>query len=431
MNILLISSADPFKKAGVEALDLFKGLKKYNDLNVKLLTKHTLECNGEIISFESGFEVYRKRVFRFFKKRLFLKGNITNDKAYHFLDVDQTENIVSTKRILEKIAFKPDVILIVFMHNFLTFQNLKEFHQLTHAKIFLYPMDMGPFTGGCHYSLDCEKYKDGCGKCPALLSSEDTDNSYLNLRFKKSMVKNIPLTLLACNSQLKEQILSSSIFKKYTVLSGFLPVPDRSIFYPRDIISSRDHFKIPLNSKVLFFGAASISDRRKGMEILTKALTILKEKLLYENPSIFLLIAGGNSIEILEQLPFPYLNIGFISDFGELALAYSAADFHLSPSIEDSGPTMVLQSMLCHTPVVSFDIGYSKDLIYDAENGFKTQLKNEQSFSECIFRAVSLNDEEYLEMLENLKKVEISLDYDKVLQKLYDAFNPISIEALD
>ena len=34
--------------------------------------------------------------------------------------------------------------------------------------------DMWPFTGVCHYSYDCERYVNSCGKCPQLKSKKKT-----------------------------------------------------------------------------------------------------------------------------------------------------------------------------------------------------------------------------------------------------------------
>ena len=37
--------------------------------------------------------------------------------------------------------------------------------------------DMNPFTGGCHYSAGCEKFTNGCGTCPQVISPSATDVS--------------------------------------------------------------------------------------------------------------------------------------------------------------------------------------------------------------------------------------------------------------
>lgn len=44
--------------------------------------------------------------------------------------------------------------------------------------IILYLHDMWPFTGGCHYSFDCEKYVSQCSNCNILCSTKENDISY-------------------------------------------------------------------------------------------------------------------------------------------------------------------------------------------------------------------------------------------------------------
>ncbi|MEI6610875.1 MAG: glucosyltransferase, partial [Deltaproteobacteria bacterium] len=44
--------------------------------------------------------------------------------------------------------------------------------------------DMWSFTGGCHYSFDCDKYKSTCGCCPVLGSNSKQDLSFIGLQKK-------------------------------------------------------------------------------------------------------------------------------------------------------------------------------------------------------------------------------------------------------
>ena len=54
--------------------------------------------------------------------------------------------------------------------------------------------DMWPFTGGCHYSLECDKYKIGCGNCPQLNSNKSFDlTKYVLNRKKKYLLKSMKI----------------------------------------------------------------------------------------------------------------------------------------------------------------------------------------------------------------------------------------------
>ncbi len=48
--------------------------------------------------------------------------------------------------------------------------------------------DMWPATGGCHYSMECERYVEGCGKCPQLGSTRERDLTRRVVRYKRASI---------------------------------------------------------------------------------------------------------------------------------------------------------------------------------------------------------------------------------------------------
>lgn len=68
----------------------------------------------------------------------------------------------------------PDVVLLHWVCNgFLNIDSLRQFN-----KPLIWLMhDMWAFTGGCHYTQECDRYTAQCGKCPHLQSSRDWDLS--------------------------------------------------------------------------------------------------------------------------------------------------------------------------------------------------------------------------------------------------------------
>jgi glycosyltransferase involved in cell wall biosynthesis len=78
---------------------------------------------------------------------------------------------------------------------------------------------------------------------------------------------------------------------------------------------------------------------------------------------------------------------------GDQALVdlYRAADIFLSPSIEDAGPMMVSEAMLCGTPVASFDVGFACDLINSSDSGFVVPAKDCAALAESLGYFLSLD----------------------------------------
>ena len=78
--------------------------------------------------------------------------------------------------------------------------------------------DMWVFSGGCHYSLGCQKYKNKCFSCPQLSSNFFYDlSSYNQNRKKKYYKKNIKF--VAVSNWLKEKAEKSYLLKSKKNLS--------------------------------------------------------------------------------------------------------------------------------------------------------------------------------------------------------------------
>jgi hypothetical protein len=77
--------------------------------------------------------------------------------------------------------------------------------------------DMWAFTGGCHYSQDCDRYKASCGVCPQLHSSKDWDLSRWVWQRKAKAWKDLNLTIVCPSLWLAECARASSLFKDVRV----------------------------------------------------------------------------------------------------------------------------------------------------------------------------------------------------------------------
>ena len=73
--------------------------------------------------------------------------------------------------------------------------------------------------------------------------------------------------------------------------------------------------------------------------------------------------------------------MGYVHSEIELVLSYQAADVFACPSMQDAGPMMVSQAMLCGTPVIAFDMGIVPELITSGENGYVARLGDAEDFA--------------------------------------------------
>jgi glycosyltransferase involved in cell wall biosynthesis len=128
---------------------------------------------------------------------------------------------------------------------------------------------------------------------------------------------------------------------------------------------------VPLNARIIFFGASDHSEARKGMAYAVDALNKLAEMPQATDAPLFALIAGESDKSYASRLRMPCLEMGSIHDDRLLAMAYQAAEVFLCPSIEDAGPQMIPESLMSGTPVVAFEsCGGVPDFLRKNVNGY-------------------------------------------------------------
>jgi len=407
LKILLLSSPNPNKTAGIIANSLYTELKKSHTVKI-LVNEWDNYSDKNIIPIRSNlqqrFNLLTKKVF-FRLKKIGVLGRLKYNFNYQYSvqDYDQTKTIYSTKKMLRKVKFEPDIIIVLFMQNFLSFKNLFEMNNNFGAKIYLYLMDMSPFTGICHYSWTCDNYKFSCGRCPALASDTLEDQSWINYKFKKDLAQRMNIEVLACSSYTESQVRQSEIFKRKEIKLIHLPI-EIFPFVEFGMKESRARLNLPNNKKVIFFGANSILNERKGFAYLMKSLVFLSSVLsANERDNIHLAIAGNSHEEIPDEVKIGYSYLGFL-DHEMLKVAFAAADCFISPSIDDSGPMMVNQSLVRGTPVISFEMGVALDLIVPYRNGYLAKLGDAMDMAKCILDFINLNTNQLEQMRNECKR---------------------------
>ena len=228
--------------------------------------------------------------------------------------------------------------------------------------------DMWAFTGGCHYSEDCDRYAASCGSCPQLHSSKNWDLSHWVWQ-RKAAWKKLNLTIVAPSSWLAECAKSSSLFKdvRVEVIPHGL---DLETYQPIDQFTARQLLKLPQDKQLVLFGATggAASDSRKGFGFLHQALKKLSESGWKEK--LELVIFGSSQSERSVNLGFKTHYLGRLYDNIGLALTYSAADVIIVPSVQEAFGQTASESLACGTPVVAFSATGLKDIVDHQQNGY-------------------------------------------------------------
>ncbi|MBD2295927.1 glycosyltransferase family 4 protein [Anabaena sphaerica FACHB-251] len=250
--------------------------------------------------------------------------------------------------------------------------------------------DMWAFTGGCHYSQECDRYTESCGACPQLDSNKNCDLSSWIWQRKAKAWKNLDLTIVTTSSWMSKCASSSSLFRNLPI--EVIPTGlDTKVYKPINQKWAREVLQLPLDKQLILFGSLNAtSDKRKGFHLLKEALQGLSSKKSLDN--LELVVIGASHAEKSLDIGFKTHYLGTFHDDISLAMAYSAADVFVLPSTEDNLPNTIMEAMACATPCVGFNVGGIPDMITHEKNGYLVQAYNTQDLAQGIMWV--LEDEE-------------------------------------
>lgn len=292
--------------------------------------------------------------------------------------------------IIKNLNFRPKVIFIHWTSGFLDTDVVVDLYKEFGSIVYLTFMDTAPLTGGCHYSWDCLGYQGDCSNCPAagLLSKE---LPVKNLQKKIDFVNAVSATPVSSNTWTNKKIRASRLFSGAQIKAFNLGI-DSEVFCPGSKEEARGRLGIPTTKKYILVAASSLNDPRKGIQYAKRAISHLIEKSGCNLEDVEILLAGNpGKFGGADEWALPSRWVGVMKGDQALVDLYRAADIFLSPSIEDAGPMMVSEAMLCGTPVASFDVGFACDLINSSDSGFVVPAKDYAALAESLRDFLSLD----------------------------------------
>lgn len=233
-----------------------------------------------------------------------------------------------------------------------------------HARVVWTLHDMWPFTGGCHFSAGCERFRVACGACPQWGSVKARDFSSRAWEVRKRAYGSIPagaLRLVAPSRWMADRARESSLLggrETVVVANGI----DLGSFRQVDRAVARRKLGLDEREFVALFLADSGGNRRKGLPVLEDALRGIERR-----DGRTLLVAG--EFKSIAVDGWKVLPLGYVRGAGELSTVYSAADVFVHPALEDNLPSTVLESLACGTPVAGFRAGGIPEIIDNGEIG--------------------------------------------------------------
>lgn len=234
--------------------------------------------------------------------------------------------------------------------------------------------DMWAFTGGCHYAGRCDHFKEACGNCPYLKRPHPHDLSYVVHTKKSKIYEQANLSIVTCSKWLANKARESSLLADLPITNIPNPI-DTEKFKPQNKTKIRKELGLPVEKKIILFGAAKLTDGRKGFKYLIHALKKLADSKPELTSNLALLVFGSTDEALSRLLPFPLISLGSI-DYPENA--YNAADVFVLPSLEDNLPNTVMEALACGVPCVGFNTGGVPEMIDHKHNGYVAAYKSDE-----------------------------------------------------
>lgn len=390
-RILIISSADPTIGPGVLASDYYKAYKSQG-YEVDLLTLYRCEQYPEFLY------VFEKRPQKRYIDKLIQNPfeTIKNSIRYrlglpvyplgsYLIYYKEEENApIPVEYVLNAISKKYDFVHVLFWQRMLSFATIRALYRKLKCKFFFNCMDYSPMAGGCHFVGDCERYKYGCGCCPAVGSLNPYDFTWHNVNYRKQVYAEVD-PVVSGNSYMFNFYDQSVLLKGRKRIKSF-PIIDLSVFKPLPKEYIRTKLGITPNKKyILLFGCQGIDDERKGVKYLIEGVRKFADRLSDAERDQLLVMAIGKSFSTIKSQfgLIDTLDLGYVS-ISELPSLYSVADVFLCSSVNDAGPMMVYQSLCCGTPVVGFEMGSCLEAVKDKGTGYCAKLKDTDDYADGI-----------------------------------------------
>lgn len=370
MKILFINKYDTTGGAGVAAWRLSESLRRY----------HSTE-NYFVVGIKRSNHASVQQIAKNAGELFIQRGTNT---LMNLIGLQYQYIPFSSRRIIQQARnFQPDVISLHNVHGgYFPISLLKPLSTIAPVVWTLH--DMWAFTASAAHTFGDESWK-------TLRSGKNEHRHFPPigiktgnwlLHKKEKIYREAKFTIVTPSEWLYHQAVQSPLF----ALKQIVQIPngiDLEKFRPLDKGTVRKKFNIPEESKVLFFSSEDLhrGDFKGGsllIDILQTVHSMIQDKLHV------IIIGGGRISELHGFHKFILHQTGFVHDEEQMVEIINATDLLLYPSRADNLPNVLIESIACGVPAVTYDTGGCKEIIQHSINGFVVPQFDANQFAERV-----------------------------------------------
>lgn len=271
-----------------------------------------------------------------------------------------------TRRVMEACPFDPDVIHCHNLHG--KYFDLRALAALSRERpVFLTLHDAWLLAGHCAHSLDCDRWRTGCGECPdlSIYPAIRRDATAYNWRTKQRIYADCHLYVATPSRWLADRVAQSMLAPACEEVRVIPNGVDVSIYQPGDKDAARRRLNLPSDSRILLFaGYRPTENRWKDFATLREAFHRVAGN-SGVGSVLFLSVGGGSEAEPVAGAQVRH--IPFVEDEITMADYYRAADVYVHAAKVDTFPNSVLEALACGAPVVATAVGGISEQIVSLE----------------------------------------------------------------
>ena len=265
-------------------------------------------------------------------------------------------NYPGTWNLLELPPRRPDILHCHNLHGF--YFDLRAIPQLSRAVPTVMTLhDAWLLSGHCAHSLDCGRWKTGCGECPDLARYPGLrrDATAHNWERKRDLYRETRIHIAAPSrwllSRVTESILAPAVIDGRVIPNGI----DVDVFKPADKRAMRAELGLEREQKILLFAANGIrANIWKDYPMLREAIDRVAQSPA-GNDVLFIALGEAARPERVGRAEIRF--VPYQSSPATVARYYQAADIYIHAAKADTFPTTVIEALACGTPVIATGIG--------------------------------------------------------------------------
>ena len=273
-----------------------------------------------------------------------------------------------TARLLDLAGDRPDLLHLQNLHS--GYFDLRRLPGLCAAvPTFLTVRDAWTTTGHCGYSLDCERWRTGCGACPYRQMDPPLprDATARNWAVKRAIFARCRFRLASPSRWLLERVMQSmlapAVIEARVIPNGV----DGEVFHCGDRGAAREALGLPQDATILLGAAHGLRHSPwKGYATMSAAAASVAQA---DPDQTVLLLAMGQEAPPEQVGAARVQCVPFVGDARRMALYYQAADVFLHAAKADNFPNVVLEAKACGLPVVAGAVGGVPEQVENGRDG--------------------------------------------------------------